>query len=68
MEENPFPSICGRVCGHPCEEACNRKEFDEPLAINALERFVGDFGLENTMIVSSRALMCIPPEEAGVCR
>ncbi len=53
MEENPFPSICGRVCGHPCEEACNRKEFDEPLAINALERFVGDFGLENTMIVSS---------------
>jgi NADPH-dependent glutamate synthase beta subunit-like oxidoreductase/Pyruvate/2-oxoacid:ferredoxin oxidoreductase delta subunit len=47
MEENPFPSICGRVCGHPCEEACNRNEFDEPLAIHSLERFVGDFGLEN---------------------
>lgn len=47
MEENPFPSVCGRVCGHPCEEACNRKEFDESLAIHALERFVGDYGLEN---------------------
>ncbi len=23
-ETNPFPSICGRVCHHPCEEACNR--------------------------------------------
>jgi 2-oxoacid:acceptor oxidoreductase delta subunit (pyruvate/2-ketoisovalerate family) len=47
MEENPFPSVCGRVCGHPCEEACNRREFDEPLAIHALERFVGDYGLNN---------------------
>ncbi len=53
MEENPFPSICGRVCGHPCEEACNRKEFDEPLGINALERFVGDHGLKNAMKVPS---------------
>jgi len=53
MEENPFPSICGRTCGHPCQEACNRKEFDEPLAINALERFVGDYGLRKMMGVSS---------------
>jgi NADPH-dependent glutamate synthase beta subunit-like oxidoreductase len=52
MEENPFPSICGRVCGHPCEEACNRREYDEPLAINALERFVGDHGLNNMMMAS----------------
>jgi NADPH-dependent glutamate synthase beta subunit-like oxidoreductase len=32
-ETNPFPSICGRVCPHPCEEACNRAVVDEPLAI-----------------------------------
>jgi 2-oxoacid:acceptor oxidoreductase delta subunit (pyruvate/2-ketoisovalerate family) len=50
MEENPLPSICGRVCAHPCEDACNRKEFDEPLAINALERFVGDHGLGHMMV------------------
>jgi len=38
-EKNPFPSICGRVCPHPCESQCNRKDFDEAVAINALKRF-----------------------------
>ena len=41
-EENPFPGICGRVCFHPCESKCNRGNFDEPIAIHALERFVAD--------------------------
>jgi hypothetical protein len=45
LESNPFPSVCGRVCHHPCETDCNRKEYDEPLAINALERFLGDWGM-----------------------
>ncbi len=40
--DNPFPGICGRVCPHPCEAACNRGEFDEPLNIRALKRFVAD--------------------------
>jgi 2-oxoacid:acceptor oxidoreductase delta subunit (pyruvate/2-ketoisovalerate family) len=43
-QENPFPGICGRVCFHPCESKCNRAAFDEPIAIHALERFIGDFG------------------------
>src|SRR4030066_2301382 len=42
-EENPFPGICGRVCFHPCESKCNRRDYDEPIAIHALERFVSDF-------------------------
>jgi NADPH-dependent glutamate synthase beta subunit-like oxidoreductase len=41
-ETNPFPSICGRVCPHPCEEACNRSVIDEPLAIEWLKRSIGD--------------------------
>ncbi len=41
-EENPFPGVCGRVCFHPCESHCNRAHYDETMAINALERFVGD--------------------------
>lgn len=45
-QENPFPRICGRVCFHPCENACNRKEFDEPTSINALERFLGDYAYQ----------------------
>jgi NADPH-dependent glutamate synthase beta subunit-like oxidoreductase/Pyruvate/2-oxoacid:ferredoxin oxidoreductase delta subunit len=46
LESNPFPSICGRVCHHPCEADCNRKDYDEALAINSLERFLGDWGMK----------------------
>ena len=41
-EVNPFPSVCGRVCDAPCEEACNRGELDDPLAIRELKRFAAD--------------------------
>lgn len=37
---NPMASVCGRVCGHPCETACRRKDFDAPISIRALKRFV----------------------------
>ena len=46
MWENPFPSITGRVCYHPCEAACNRGKFDEAVAIHNVERYVGDYALE----------------------
>ena len=38
----PLPSICGRVCLHPCEEVCARKELDQAIAIEALKGFVAD--------------------------
>ena len=38
----PFPGVIGRVCNHPCEAACNRGEYDQPVAICALKRFVAD--------------------------
>ncbi|MEO0108329.1 MAG: FAD-dependent oxidoreductase, partial [candidate division WOR-3 bacterium] len=44
IQRNPFPSITGRVCFHPCEAACNRREFDEALGIHNVERFIGDHG------------------------
>jgi 2-oxoacid:acceptor oxidoreductase delta subunit (pyruvate/2-ketoisovalerate family) len=40
--ENPLPRICGRVCFHPCEIVCNRGEYDRPIAINTLERFIAE--------------------------
>ena len=43
-EPNPFPAICGRVCTAPCEDACRRGEFDEPIAIRDLKRFATDTG------------------------
>jgi NADPH-dependent glutamate synthase beta subunit-like oxidoreductase len=45
-DRNPFPAVCGRVCPHPCEEGCNRNAKEGPVAINALERFIGDFGIQ----------------------
>jgi 2-oxoacid:acceptor oxidoreductase delta subunit (pyruvate/2-ketoisovalerate family) len=47
VEENPFPAIMGRICFHPCETACNRVQVDEAVGINAVERFLGDYGLEH---------------------
>ncbi|MCW2906080.1 MAG: preT [Actinomycetia bacterium] len=46
MEDNPMPSVTGRVCYHPCETACNRAEHDEPIGIRSVERFLGDYGLD----------------------
>ncbi|MDO8673228.1 MAG: FAD-dependent oxidoreductase, partial [Dehalococcoidia bacterium] len=40
LESNPLPTICGRVCFHPCETKCRRGQVDQPIAINALKRFV----------------------------
>jgi NADPH-dependent glutamate synthase beta subunit-like oxidoreductase len=45
LEDNPMPSVTGRVCYHPCESACNRAAHDEPIGIRSVERFLGDFGL-----------------------
>lgn len=39
----PFPAITGRICPHPCEAKCARAEVDQPVNINALERYVGDY-------------------------
>ena len=42
---NPFPATLGRICPHPCESGCNREGKDGAVAINALERYLGDWGL-----------------------
>jgi 2-oxoacid:acceptor oxidoreductase delta subunit (pyruvate/2-ketoisovalerate family) len=39
---NPLPAVMGRVCYHPCENACNRAHMDNSVGINSVERFLGD--------------------------
>lgn len=46
-QENPMPSICGRVCTHPCEQKCRRGTIDDPLDICKLKRFVADYAFKN---------------------
>lgn len=41
-ERNPFPSVCGRICPHPCEDHCRRKLVDDAVSINQVKRFVSD--------------------------
>jgi formate dehydrogenase beta subunit len=44
---NPLASLCGRICGAPCEAACRRGAIDQPIAIRALKRFACErFGPE----------------------
>ncbi|MDR5694195.1 MAG: NAD(P)-binding protein [Armatimonadota bacterium] len=50
LERNPFPAITGRVCPHPCEVGCNRRRYDEPLAIRSIERLVGDWIQEHRTV------------------
>ena len=46
---NPIPAILGRVCPHPCETGCNRKDKDEAVSINSVERFLGDWAIERKL-------------------
>jgi len=47
MRDNPLPAVHGRVCYHPCENACNRKHLDAPVSIHAVERFLGDLAIQS---------------------
>jgi NADPH-dependent glutamate synthase beta subunit-like oxidoreductase/coenzyme F420-reducing hydrogenase delta subunit len=40
LAANPFTSVCGRICHHPCEQSCRRAQVDAPVALRQLKRFV----------------------------
>ena len=43
LKDNPLPSVCARVCHHPCESKCQAGKWGQPIAIRALKRFVSDY-------------------------
>ena len=45
VQDNPLPGVHGRVCYHPCEDGCNRKDLNEAVSIHAVERFLGDLAM-----------------------
>ncbi|MFZ2053190.1 MAG: NADH-quinone oxidoreductase subunit NuoF [Candidatus Aminicenantales bacterium] len=49
VKDNPLPSICGRVCHHPCEKVCRAGETGDPIAIRALKRFVTDYAMQKDL-------------------
>jgi len=52
---NPFPSVMGRVCPAPCEKGCNRNQVEDNVGINAVEHFIGEWGIANNMTFSTTA-------------
>ena len=44
--ENPFPAVCGRVCNRRCEDACTRGTIDQPIAIDAVKKFIAEQDLK----------------------
>jgi len=66
VEENPFPSVCGRVCFHTCESACNRGRLDQPVNINRLDRFIGDAALERGCL-EDRTILPANGRRVAIC-
>ena len=62
-EDNPFPSVCGRVCNHRCEDACSRGKTDAPINIMGLKRFATDWVLEHG--TNGAAPETVRPEPSG---
>jgi NADPH-dependent glutamate synthase beta subunit-like oxidoreductase len=60
MDYNPIPAVTGRVCPVFCEPECNRSELDDAVAINCIERGIGDYILENAALFYER-----PGEKSG---
>jgi NADPH-dependent glutamate synthase beta subunit-like oxidoreductase len=46
-QASPFPSICGRVCHHPCESNCSRGDIDASVGIHGIERYIADLDLQS---------------------
>ena len=40
IESNPFVSVCGRICHHPCEQHCRRSKIEAPVGLRRLKRFI----------------------------
>ena len=57
-KDNPLPAICGYVCTHPCESACERADVDRAVAIKDLKRFVADWEMKHSPSP-------LPPKAAG---
>lgn len=54
MDRNPFPSVCARVCPHPCEQHCRRETVDAPVAIRSVKRFMVDSSPQVSIPVMER--------------
>jgi NADH-quinone oxidoreductase subunit F len=53
-KENPLPLICGRVCNTPCEKKCVAGEWDDPISIRLLKRFLADHEMNRGVAIEEK--------------
>lgn len=66
VKANPMPAVSGRVCDHPCENACNRGSYDQAIAIHSVERFLGDSAIAQAWNYPVQKPLASAPEVAIV--
>ena len=47
IKDNPLPSVCARVCNHPCQTKCEAGKWGSPITIRALKRFAADYAVKS---------------------
>ncbi len=47
FDVNPIAAVTGRICPHTCQSDCSRSEFDESVSVQNVERYLGDYIIEN---------------------
>ena len=55
LRTNPFPLVCGMVCDHPCQLKCTRINYDSPLLIREIKRFVAEQAPSHTITLEPAA-------------
>jgi heterodisulfide reductase subunit A len=66
LRDNPLPSVCGRICTHPCTISCSRGKVGEPLNIPALKRAAVDWVIANDGGYSLKKPASERPEKVAI--
>lgn len=66
LRDNPLPSVCGRVCHHPCEDFCQAGNWGDPIAIRALKRFAVDWAIEEGLYPTKERFEISRKESVGI--
>jgi heterodisulfide reductase subunit A-like polyferredoxin len=62
----PLPAVCGRVCQHPCQTDCNRKDLGQPVAVRDLKRFAADYVYAHRDEFKDEAAPAVEPQKEKV--
>jgi len=62
-KDNPLPGVCGYVCHHPCEKACVRGSWDDPVSIRELKRYAIHYEIDHQKEIVETLKECKKPAQ-----